>query len=115
MTQTPLSHAILLALADQDRHGYAILKEIERQSEGRLRTGTGTLYAALQRLTDDGLIAEAPESAEPDDDPRRRYYRLTAEGRSEAAEETRRLARLVQVAGEKNLVPGLRLIGLADE
>lgn len=115
MPQTALSHAILLALADQDRHGYAILKEIERQSEGQLRAGTGTLYAALQRLVEEGLIADAPESAEPDDDPRRRYYRLTAEGRHAAVDETRRLARLVQVAGEKNVVPGLRLIGLADE
>jgi DNA-binding PadR family transcriptional regulator len=113
MTPTALSHAILLALADEDRHGYAILKEVERQSG--LRAGTGTLYAALQRLAADGLIAEAPESAEPDDDARRRYYRLTPEGREAARQETRRLARLVQVAGEKNLVPGLRLFGLADE
>jgi DNA-binding PadR family transcriptional regulator len=115
MAQTPLSHAVLLALADEDRHGYAILKEIERQSGGAVRPGTGTLYAALQRLTDEGLIAEAPDAADPDDDPRRRYYRLTSEGRAAAAAETRRLARLVQVAGEKNLLPGLRLIGLGDE
>jgi DNA-binding PadR family transcriptional regulator len=111
---TTLSHAILLAIADEDRHGYAILKEVERQSEGRLRPGTGTLYAALQRLGEGGLIVEAPESAEPGGDARRRYYRLTAEGRMVAQEETRRLARLVQVAGEKNLVAGLRLIGLGE-
>jgi DNA-binding PadR family transcriptional regulator len=112
---TPLSLAILIALADRDRHGYAILKEIERQSEGRLSPGTGTLYAALQRLVDEGLIADSPESAEPDDDARRRYYALTTDGREVAREESRRLVRLVEAAEEKKLLPGLRLARPAEE
>ena len=111
---TTLSLAILIALADRDRHGYAILKEIERQSDGRLAPGTGTLYAALQRLVEEGLIADAPEAAEPDDDARRRYYTLTADGRDVAREESRRLARLVEVAGEKDLLSGWRLRPQAD-
>lgn len=112
---TPLSLGILIALADRDRHGYAILKEIERQSEGRVSPGTGTLYAALQRLVEEGLIAEAPEAAEPDEDARRRYYTLTVDGRDVAREESRRLARLVEIAGEKDLLTGWRLAPQADE
>lgn len=112
---TTLSLAILIALADRDRHGYAILKEIERQSEGRLSPGTGTLYAALQRLVEEGLIADSPESAEPDDDARRRYYTLTADGREAAREESVRLLRVVEAAGEKKLLAGLRFVRPAEE
>ena len=75
----PLSPAtlhILLALAGEDRHGYGIMREVERQSDGQYRLGPGTLYDNLQRLLDKGLVAEAPKTA-IDDDPRRRYYRLT--------------------------------------
>jgi DNA-binding PadR family transcriptional regulator len=112
---TPLSHAILLALADRPRHGYAILKEIERQSEGELQPGTGTLYAALQRLVEEGMIADAPEAAEPDEDARRRYYELTPSGRRAVQAETRRLAKLVRIAGQKALIPGLRVRLPAEE
>lgn len=101
---TPLSHAILLALAEEDRHGYGIIKAIVEQSEGALRPGTGTLYTALQRLMDAGLIAESPRTPEPDEDQRRKYYRLTAAGREAARVEALRLARLVALAREVAVV-----------
>jgi DNA-binding PadR family transcriptional regulator len=107
---TPLSLAVLLALSDEDRHGYAILKEIERESEGRIRPGTGTLYAALQRMVDEELLKESG-GAEPGEDARRRYYGITSLGREVARAEVRRLARLVELAGEKRLVTRLRLAG----
>lgn len=102
---TPLSMAILLALAPGDLHGYALLQEIERQSDGALRPGTGTLYAALQRLQDDGLIADSADRPAPDEDQRRRYHRLTTAGRALAAAETARLARVVEMARERGIVP----------
>ncbi len=103
---TPLSLAVLLALADAERHGYAILKEIERESEGRIRPGTGTLYAALQRMVDEGLIEESGGVSE-EVDARRRYYGITALGRQVARAEVRRLARLLDLAAGKRL--GARL------
>lgn len=104
---TPLSLAILLALAEEDRHGYALLQEIERESEGRIRAGTGTLYAALQRLSDEGLIEERRAAAGVD--ARRRYYGITALGREVARAELRRLRRLLDLAAEKKVARGLRL------
>jgi DNA-binding PadR family transcriptional regulator len=101
---TAISLAILLALADEPRHGYGIIKEVERQSEGQLRIGTGSLYAALQRLCDDGLIEEAAGPA-PDEDQRRKYYTITAAGRETARQELGRLARTLAIAREKRLVP----------
>lgn len=101
---TPLSHAILLALADRDRHGYGIIKEVERQSGGTVAPGTGTLYAALRRMQGEGLLADSDREPGPDEDQRRRYYRITARGRDAARAETLRLARLVAVAREKALV-----------
>ena len=112
---TPLTYAILIALADRERHGYGILKEVERQTEGRLSPGTGTLYAALQRLVEEGWIVDAPEAAEPDGDARRRYYALTRAGLEAVRIETRRLARMVEVASEKALISGLRLAGPIDD
>src|SRR5688500_6814326 len=79
---TPLSYHILLAVADQPRHGYGIIKEIEAGTGGATSPSTGALYLALQRMEGEGLVAEAPAPRdEPDDDPRRKYYRLTALGR----------------------------------
>ena len=104
---TPISLAILLALADEDRHGYGIIKEVERQSDGHLRLGTGSLYTALQRLAEEGLIAESDHAPAPGEDARRRYYALTGAGREAAREEVGRLARIVAVARQKRLVPGL--------
>jgi DNA-binding PadR family transcriptional regulator len=103
---TPLSFEFLLALADQERHGYGVIKEIERQTEGRMRPATGALYLAAKRLQESGLIAES-ETRPPDDDSRRKYYRLTDFGRRVAAAETGRMARLVRIAVQKRLVDGM--------
>lgn len=100
---TPLSMAILLALADGARHGYALMKEIEEQTEGTLRPGTGSLYAGLQRLVSDGLIREAEGGA--DADRRRRYYAITERGRALAEAEARRMLRVLAVASRKDLAP----------
>lgn len=101
---TPLSHAILIALADADLHGYGIIKAVEDQSGGALRPGTGTLYTALQRLLDVGLIEESDREPDPGEDRRRRYYHLTEAGRDAARAETLRLAHLVALARERRLV-----------
>lgn len=94
---------ILIALADEDRHGYAILLEIEKRAGARM--GTGTLYTALKRLLTKGLIEETEERPAADlDDARRRYYRLTPAGRKAAREETGRLAGVVRMARAKELL-----------
>lgn len=102
---TPLSLAILLALAEGDLHGYAIIKEVERQTAGQLTVGTGSLYAALQRMRDEALIAESPDEPPAGADARRRYYRLTPYGREVARQETQRMARVLAVAREKRIAP----------
>jgi DNA-binding PadR family transcriptional regulator len=106
---TPLSLTILLALLDEDRHGYGIMKEIERLTEGEVRVGAGSLYAALQRMSAGGWVEEAAWEPEPDDDARRRYYRITGRGREVARAEALRMVRTLTVAREKRLLPGLRL------
>ena len=103
----PVFH-ILLALAEEERHGYRILLEIERRTEGAIRLGTGTLYTAIKRLLDQGLIEESEERPDPElDDARRRYYQLTPEGEEVAGPEARRLESLVSQARTKKLLPGL--------
>jgi DNA-binding PadR family transcriptional regulator len=102
---TPLTYEILLTLADEPRHGYGIIKEIEARSGAASAPSTGALYLALQRMQGSGLI----EEVEPDDsseDARRRYYRLSAKGREHAEEESLRLARLVASARDKRLLTG---------
>jgi DNA-binding PadR family transcriptional regulator len=106
---TPLSLAVLLVLADEPRHGYAIIKALEAETEGRIVPGAGTLYAALQRMVDDGLITERSRSLADGDDQRRRYYSLTAFGRDVARAELLRLARLMSSGSARRLVPDLRL------
>lgn len=103
---SPLSMAILLALADGDRHGYALMQEIEAQTEGALRPGTGSLYAGLERLLGEGLIREA--AGEPGADRRRRHYAITPAGREIARAEARRMMRVLRVAADKDLAPRLR-------
>lgn len=100
---TPLTMAILLALADRDRHGYALMKDVEEQTGGALVPGTGSLYAALDRLMAEGLIAESPE--EPADTRRRRAYRITSEGRTMARAEAGRMLRVLRIARERRLAP----------
>lgn len=101
---TPLTMGLLLALADGDLHGYALLQEIERQSGGRLRPGTGTLYAALQRLEDEGLIRESPDLPAPDEDQRRRYFRITPVGRDAVRVEADRMLDTLRHAAAKRLL-----------
>lgn len=102
---TPLTYQILVALADESRHGYGIIKEIEERSGASAAPSTGAMYLALQRMEQSGLIEEA-EAADADGDARRRYYRLSSRGLEEAEGETRRLARLVSSARDKNLLVG---------
>lgn len=90
----PAALHILLALAGEERHGYGIMQEVSRQSEGRYKLGPGTLYDNLQRLLAQAIVAEAA-SPIADDDPRRRYYRLTPLGRRVLSAEIDRLERLV--------------------
>ena len=96
---SPGAYHILLALATGERHGYALMQEVRRLSDGMVRLGPGTLYRTLKGLLDAGLIAESGERPDPaHDDERRRYYRLTDFGQRVALAETRRLSRLVQRA-----------------
>ena len=106
----PMLHT-LVALADGDKHGYAIIKEIARRTDGSVRLSAGTLYALIRRAEADGLIIETDDR--PDialDDERRRYYRLTPLGRSVAAAEIERLESIVEMARAKKLVPRSRSI-----
>lgn len=101
---TPLTYQILLALADEPRHGYGIIKEIEERTGEGEGPSTGAMYLALQRMEGEGLIEEDDGRLREDDDARRRYYRMTAEGRERAEEESRRLAGLVATARAKRLL-----------
>jgi DNA-binding PadR family transcriptional regulator len=96
----PLSPAnlyILLSLAEEDRHGYGIMQEVARQSDGQYKLGPGTLYDNLQKLMNNGLVENAPRRS-ANDDPRRRYYRLTTFGRSVLAADVERLEDVIQAA-----------------
>jgi len=96
---SPASYQILLALAGRDRHGYLIRKAVEQQTDGAMRLGPGTLYAAIRRLEDAGLVEESPWRPDADlDDRRRRYYRLTKPGRAALQTETERLRATVEFA-----------------
>jgi len=102
----PLTHVVyhlLLALAHGSRHGYGIIKDVEERTDGRLVLEAGTLYAAIKRLRDDGLIVEA--GAPPGTDARRRYYGLTALGRKVLRAESERLAELVDMARGARVLP----------
>jgi DNA-binding PadR family transcriptional regulator len=94
---------ILLALADGERHGYSIIKEVDEETEGAVRLGPGTLYRMLKQLLDDEWIIEVEH--EDESDPRRRYYRLTPRGRRIAQAEAARLANLVKLARTRRLLP----------
>ena len=100
---TPPGFQVLLALADGDKHGYAILKEVETRTDGKVRLSTGTLYAIIKRLLVDGLIAEVASRVREDDE-RRRYYKLTDFGRKVATAEAERMAELVVSAHQKRLI-----------
>jgi DNA-binding PadR family transcriptional regulator len=97
---------ILLALADGDKHGYAIIKEVRQRTDGDVELGASSLYAVLKRLLADGLVLETDERPDPAlDDERRRYYRLTPLGRSVAVAEMKRLESLLRQGRAKRLLP----------
>ena len=98
---------ILLALAGEDRHGYAIIQEVAMRTDGELKLSAGTLYRSIQRMLEQGLIVETRDRPAPeDDDERRRYYRITPAGTAAAKEEARRLTQLVRMARAKGFAPG---------
>jgi len=98
---------ILLALADGDRHGYAILQDVAARTGGKVTIGAGTLYRSIQRMLEQGLIAETRDRPAPElDDERRRYYRITPFGAAVARAEATRLAGLVRLARARGFAPG---------
>jgi DNA-binding PadR family transcriptional regulator len=112
---TPAVLNILLALADRERHGYGIMREVEGRSGGEVRLGPGTLYGSIKRMLADGLIEESDERPDPEmDDQRRRYYRITDFGRRVAGAEAERLASLVDMAREKKLLRSPRQRPLSE-
>jgi DNA-binding PadR family transcriptional regulator len=105
---SPQVFLILLSLADEDRHGYAIIQDVAARTENEVQLTASTLYAALKRLLDAGWIAERASRPKGEkDDPRRRYYELTVAGRQAARLEARRLERLSQLARSRKLLPDL--------
>jgi DNA-binding PadR family transcriptional regulator len=98
---------ILIALADRDRHGYSIMRDVSARTGGKVQLSAGTLYSAIRRMLEQGLIEELAESPDPSStDERRRYYRLKRFGKRVAAAEVERLNTLLQQARETGLVPG---------
>ncbi len=99
---TPLSRTatlVLIAIGAEERHGYGVMQEVARITNGATRLGPGGVYTTIRRLLDDGLIEESDERPDPDvDDQRRRYYRLTGVGRARVAAEVSRLENLVEAA-----------------
>ena len=100
----PVEFDVLLALGDGERHGYAIMQEALRRSEGKLQIEPGTLYRALRRMRQAGLLVETAGHGQDGGDERRRYYRLTALGRRVAAAEAARMAGLVLTARTRGLL-----------
>jgi DNA-binding PadR family transcriptional regulator len=97
---------ILVALADRDRHGYSIMQEVTERTGGKVTLSPSTLYSAIKRLLEEGLIQELEERPDPaHDDERRRYYRLTKAGRHAAINEARQLEKLLSDARSSGLVP----------
>jgi DNA-binding PadR family transcriptional regulator len=103
----PATFHILVALADEDRHGYAIMQDVTARTAGALKLGAGTLYRSVQRMLEQGLIVEISVRPAPElDDERRRYYRITPFGRSVAKAEARRLAQMLKLARASGFAPG---------
>jgi DNA-binding PadR family transcriptional regulator len=102
----PATFHILMALADTDRHGYAIIQDVADRTDGAVRLGAGTLYRSIHRMLEQGLLVELDERPDPnEDDERRRYYRITAFGRAVARAEAGRLTQLVKMARASGFVP----------
>jgi DNA-binding PadR family transcriptional regulator len=97
---------ILVAVADRERHGYAIMQDVAARTDGKLKMSPGTLYGSIKRMLNDGLIDELAERPDPEhDDVRRRYYRITRLGREAAMAESARLAKLLGQARASGLAP----------
>ena len=105
---TPAVFHILLALADGEKHGYAIMQEVEDMTGGSVQMGPGTLYGSIKRMLAAGLIEESDDRPDPElDDERRRYYRQTGLGRKVLREETERMAELTALARRKHIWAGI--------
>src|SRR5207245_3424213 len=103
----PATFHILLAVADEDRHGYAIIQDVSARTNGALKLSAGTLYRSIARMLDQGLIVEPRQRPLPAlDDERRRYYRITPFGRAVADAESRRMVQLVRMARNRGFAPG---------
>ena len=102
----PATFHILMSLADEDRHGYAIIQDVETRTGGELKLSAGTLYRSIQRMLEQGLIVETSERPAPElDDERRRYYRIAPFGTTVARAEARRLTQLVKMARAQGFAP----------
>ena len=101
----PATLHILLALAESERHGYAIIQDVEARTDGELRMSAGTLYRSIARMVEQGLIVEVEKRRSRADDERRRYYRLAPLGESVARAEVQRLSQLVRHARARGLAP----------
>jgi DNA-binding PadR family transcriptional regulator len=107
---TPAMFQVLIALADGEKHGYAILKEVARRTDGEVVLSAATLYTIIRRFVQNGVIAESAERPDPAlDDERRRYYRLTTFGREVARAEAVRMETALGMARAKRLIPKVRL------
>ena len=103
----PATFHILMSLADNDRHGYAIIQDVAARTNGKLKLSAGTLYRSIQRMLEQGLIVETDERPDPElDDERRRYYRITPLGKATARAEALRLKQLLDLAKQSGFVPG---------
>ena len=103
----PATFHILMALAEEDRHGYAIIQDVAARTDGELKLSAGTLYRSIQRMLEQGLLVETQERPAPElDDERRRYYRITPFGTAVARAEARRLTQLVRLARASGFAPG---------
>lgn len=103
----PATFHILVALAKEDRHGYAVILDVEQRTGGELRLSAGTLYRSIQRMLEQGLIRETRDRPAPEfDDERRRYYRITPFGEDVARAEAQRMSSLVRMARAQGLVLG---------
>jgi DNA-binding PadR family transcriptional regulator len=98
---------ILMAVADEDRHGYGIIQDVSASTNGELKLSAGTLYRSIQRMLEQGLLIETRDRPAPeDDDERRRYYRITPFGREVAKAEAQRLTQLVRLARKSGFATG---------
>ena len=97
---------ILVAVADRERHGYAIMQDVAARTDGKLKMSPGTLYGSIKKMLEEGLIEELDERPDPQhDDVRRRYYRITRLGRQVAMAESARMAKLLGQARATGLAP----------